>query len=474
MTTTKLLLIFTSLLWSGVLHAQNKDSLIHLSENFLAHTKAKSDLFEKRIQHKSDAIIARMLKQEEKVYRKLQKKDSTKAKQLLANSKAEYQKLKEKIANPMKGKRGEYISKIDTLKTTLNFLGKQQQLTASGNFFLPEDISKTITAVNNLDDKLKQAEQIKSFIKQRRKFLGGKLGSLGMMKEIKKLSKQGYYYGAQIEEYKKQITKPDKIEQRALQALNQLPVFRKFMRENSQLASMFRLPGTGEQDPVNAVSLQGLQTRAMIDQQIQQQVGADGRQALQQNVQQAQSQLSQLKDKVNALGGGSSTSLEQPDFKPNSQRANRFLNRLEYGVNIQSQPSTRFLPTSSELGLSIGYKLNDKSIVGVGASYRWGWGRDIQHIKISHEGFGLRSFIDTKLKGSFYLSGGYEINYYAALGRMDELKDLKSWKQSGLIGVSKKYKLVKKGGNMQILWIFLSKRQEPGTQAIVFRIGAGL
>ena len=35
---------------------------------------------------------------------------------------------------------------------------------------------------------------------------------------------------------------PKKIEQKALSILNKLPAFQKFMKQNSQLASLFRIP----------------------------------------------------------------------------------------------------------------------------------------------------------------------------------------------------------------------------------------
>jgi len=84
---------------------------------------------------------------------------------------------------------------------------------------------------------------------------------------------------------------------------------------------------------------------------------------------------------------------------------------------------------------------------------------------------GLRSFVDVKLKGSFWMSGGYEQNYQQAFGKIDILKDISHWQQSGLIGITKKYKIGKKTSNMQLLWDFLSYQQIPKTPAIKFRVG---
>jgi hypothetical protein len=141
---------------------------------------------------------------------------------------------------------------------------------------------------------------------------------------------------------------------------------------------------------------------------------------------------------------------------------------------MQSQKSRNYFPVTSDLGLSLGYKLNDKSIIGIGAGYKLGWGRDIRHINITHQGVGLRSFLDWKIKGSFWLSGGYEMNYRSEFRSIEELKGLSAWQQSGLIGVSKvismKTKFFKKT-KMQLMWDFLSYQQKPQTSAILFRIG---
>ncbi|MDB5223397.1 MAG: hypothetical protein JWN83_2064, partial [Chitinophagaceae bacterium] len=129
-------------------------------------------------------------------------------------------------------------------------------------------------------------------------------------------------------------------------------------------------------------------------------------------------------------------------------------------------------PATTDIGLSVGYKLNDKSTLGIGASYKVGLGKGWNNIRISSEGIGLRSFVDYKIKNSFFLSGGYEQNYKSAFNSVEQLKNYNAWQTSGLIGVSKKYKISKKfKGNMQLLWDFLSYNQIPRTQPIVYRLG---
>jgi hypothetical protein len=121
--------------------------------------------------------------------------------------------------------------------------------------------------------------------------------------------------------------------------------------------------------------------------------------------------------------------------------------------------------------------MNDKSIIGIGAAYKLGWGHNFRSIRLTQEGAGLRSFVDWKIKGSFWISGGYEMNYKTAFNSIDQLKTLNAWQQSGLLGVSKKVSLKTKffkNTKLQLLWDFLSYRQVPRTQPIVFRVGYSL
>jgi hypothetical protein len=84
----------------------------------------------------------------------------------------------------------------------------------------------------------------------------------------------------------------------------------------------------------------------------------------------------------------------------------------------------------------------------------------------------LEAYIDWKLKGSFWISGGYEQNYKTQITSIDQLYDISAWQQSGLIGISKvvsvKSKMFKKT-KIQLLWDFLSYQQIPRTHPITIQ-----
>src|SRR5262249_6706267 len=159
-----------------------------------------------------------------------------------------------------------------------------------------------------------------------------------------------------------------------------------------------------------------------------------------------------------SLGAGNGD-VEMPDFKPNDQRSKTFLKRLEYGANFQTTRNNYMFPTVTDFGASVGYKLGHGNIVGVGASYKLGWGNGIQHVHFSNGGVGLRSFLQVKLKGTFSASGGFEYNYTTPFTAFQQLRQLEYWTKSGLVGVTKTVSMkssVFKKTTLSLLWDFLS------------------
>ena len=440
---------------------------------------AKADELNKKLDKKSQQALQQLQKQEAKMKRKLMKIDSLAANNVFDNADKQYKDLAQRLNG---SKTGQYIPKLDTLVTSLKFFEENPQL-LSQTKEVKEKVKDALGKVNGLKDQFNKAEDIKKFLKERKQYLKEQLSKFGFAKELKKINKEVYYYAQQVNEYKEILKDSRKTERKAIELLSKTKLFKDFMRKNSELASLFRLPGDPN-DPSSQASLAGLQTRAQVNGLIQQQIAAGGtgaQQQFSQNLQAAQSQLNELKNKINQFGGSSSDAT-MPDFKPNNQKTKSFLQRLEYGTNIQTQKATYFFPVTSDIALSVGYKLSDKSIIGIGASYKMGWGRGWNDMRVSHQGVAFRTYADVKLKGSFWLSGGYEQNYKPDLQNVSipspptggGSRMGAAWQQSWLIGISKvvslKTKFFKKT-KLQLLWDFLSAEQVPRTQPIVFRIG---
>src|SRR5258706_8966895 len=448
---------------------------IQLPSKYLNQISSKATELEQKLDDKTDKILVRMMKQEQKMKQKLMKIDSVKAKDVFGNVEQKYQALTQQLATKLGGK--PYIPSLDTLSTSLKFLQQNPQLVSKIRE-QEQKVNDAMGKVSGLEDKFQKAEELKRFLKERKQFLKDRLSEFGFARQLKKLNKKIYYYSEQLNEYKTMLNDHKKAERKAIELLSKTKIFKEFMRKNSMLATLFRLPGN-PQDPLNQANLAGLQTRAQVNNLIQQQIAGGGPNAMrqfQQNMQAAQSQISQLKNKITE-SGGSSDDIMPDGFKPNNKKTKSLLKRFEYGTNIQSQKPNGYFPVTSDIGLSIGYKLNNKSIIGIGASYKLGWGQNIRHIDITSQGGGLRGFIDLHLKGSIWISGGYEMNYQSEFNRIAQLRNLNAWQQSGLFGLSKvlsvKSKLFKKT-KLQLLWDFLSYQQIPRSRPVIFRVGYNL
>jgi hypothetical protein len=337
---------------------------------------------------------------------------------------------------------------------------------------IEDKLSNTSAQIDALENKLQKAEEIKKYLRERKEFLKQQVEKFGMLKQLRKIEKTTYYYGEYVKEYKGLLNDRKKAEQKAMSLLYATPMFKEFVSKNSMFASLFRLPIGNDELAVSSQNIAGIQTRMSVQQVMQDRIATASLNAvakIRQQVQNAQAELGKLKDNIAKYG---SADAETPHFKPNSQKTKSLLKRLEYGTNVQFVKSNKFFPNSSDIALSVGYKLNDKSAIGIGASYRLGLGTGWDNIKLTSQGLGLRSYVDWKLKGQFYISGGYEQNYNAEIKSIKQLNDYSAWASSGLVGISRKYQMNKKlKGQVQLLYDFLSNQHLPKTQPFIFRLG---
>ncbi|TAM94752.1 MAG: hypothetical protein EPN39_16790 [Chitinophagaceae bacterium] len=478
------------------------DELQQLPSRYFAKVSSKADLFNRRMTKRTEKSLRRLQKQEEKINRKLSKIDSVAAKGLaLGNSIDSISHLQELVRNKVtkitsRIPSGKYIPYLDSLQTSLNFLSKYQAdlskaggvekglsgslntlRQAQGDLMKAQGSLRQAQAdVQQLEGKLNQVQDVQQYIQQRQQLLTQALSKYGGLfsKNIGSISKECYYYKTTIENYKELWQHPDQVEAKAMELLNKMPAFTKFMQEHSMIAGLFRIPsGYG-----SAGSVAGLQTRSMVEQELQQriqQAGPNGMQQIQQQMQQAQQQLQQLQNKL--PGGGSSASM--PDFKPNDLKSKTLFQRLDYGTNLQFEKATGWYPTTSDIAAQIGYKFSKNGSAGIGASFKLGWG-NIHKIHFTAQGLGVRSYLDYKLKGTFYLNGGFEMMYNTTIPDIPALKNWNGWTRSALLGIERKYKISSpfggnKGGfkgDLMLLFNFLYKQQVPPVRSpLVFRMG---
>ena len=441
------------------------DSLVAVPGKLISKINSKAATTSNRIDRQTEKYLRRLEKQELKLKRKLAKLDSSKAAQLFAGTKERYQALRDKLKQKSTGAaKGVYVPNLDSMGISLDFLTQNSNLLKGKN----EEIKRVTETFKTMQGKLANTDDIRQYIKDRKQLLKQALNENGLGKHLKKFSKEGYYYARQMQEYKEAWKDPAKMERKLLELLNKIPIFKKFAEQNSQLAGLFNLPA----GYATAQNTAGLQTRASVNSLVRTQIAAAGpnaMQAVQQNLQQAQEQLSKLKDKINKLGGGGS-SVDIPDFVPNSQRTKSFWQRLQFNTDLQTNRGSRFLPNTADVAAGLAFKIDDKKQIGSQLVYKAGLGNGLNHIKLTHQGIGYRFYADLKLKKSFWISGGYENNYMSAFKNITELKAGSYWQESALAGLSKKWKIKKKSGEMKILYDFLWNKK-PGGQRVVWRTG---
>lgn len=433
---------------------------------------------QQRIRQQTEKILLRMQKKEAALQQQLQPKDSLKARVLFTRAQATYQQWLTRLQTPVNTSSTadplrEYIPGVDSMQTALRFLGqshlspaKLQQVQAAGS------------QLQQLQGTLQQATDIRQFIGEREQQLKTQLSGSGFTKQLLGINKESYYYQQQLAGYKDLLNNRDRLKEQVLSQLSQQRAFQDFMQQHSYLSRLFGHPATVA-SPTGTPPA-GLQTKAQLQQLIGQHTGVSitgsgggSQQFMQQQLQQAQQQLSQLQDKVTQLASKvGSPDLTLPDFSPNEQKTRSFLNRLEFGFTIQSQAGNYWLPGSSTLALSVGYRLNDRSAVGIGGSYIMGLGSGLDHIALSNLGIGMRSYLEEKLKGSIWLTGEIDYNYMQAFQKWSQVDHLDVWQQGALIGLSKKYRLTgRKTGTLQVLYDALYRQHIPATQPILFRTG---
>lgn len=475
--------------------AKGADSLFlpgELPKRLCEKISSKQQKINQRINRRTSRIINRFSATEKEVYDKLFLIDSNKARELFTGVFNKYDAIKTKLLSPASipgdGKAAPYIPGLDSLTTMLHFL---QPLTANS-----ESLQKALDQAGTLKSQLGRGEAIKSFLAGRQDALKQMSTTFtGLPKEYidkytSRYAKEFGYYKAQLEEWKEEIKDPAKAEKLALQVLNKLPAFRKFMQENSELAGLF---GAAASTPGAAP---GLQTRQGLMQELQQRFGstANPQQMVQQQMQAAQGELNKLKAKAEGLrsgevGNGNATMPGEGEV--NTQKTKPFLKRLQFGWNLQTggKPVANIgsYPSVNDLAVSAGYKVNDRFIAGVEVAYKFGLGKSWKNFTYTHEGIGLRSFFDYKLSalqkgnkvlfGNWWISGGYEMNYWSAFKRTTQINGINTWQRSCLLGVNKKMSLnnkYHKQVSFRFLWDFLSYQQIPRSKPFVFRIGYNL
>ena len=453
------------------IQAQSDSSLLNdkISSRYIKTLDKKLNKYYSRLYHKSIRTLEHLSDYENRLHSILLKSNPELAKKLFSSDQETFASLLLKIRSKAdfgKNLNLDFNEFEDKLKTNLQFLASEK---VNQNLKVPKSILDGKETLSKVDYEIENGNKIRELIKVRRKQLIEHTEDLLVKKYLCEINKEAFYYNSTLKNYQDLFSDENKVEKLAFDVLKKSKLFNEFFKQNSQLASLFRVPSN-----FGSVSTVGYQTRLSVNEILQERVLAGGMNAnnqISQNISLAQSKVKDIKEKLLKWGGNSDVDI--PNFKPNNQKTKTFLQRIEVGIDVQSQKINSVSSKINDIGISIGYLINDKITVGVGSSYKMTLGA-FQHLKLSNQGVSLRSFMDLIVKKQFFISGGIELNHLSEFQSMSQFRFNKFWVYSGLLGLEKQTVFSTKflkGTNVKLLYDFLAKTHNPSTPSFVFRVG---
>lgn len=446
------------------------DSLFSLIESnqtkYLNVVNRKLDIFQSRVLSLNRKSYTRLARWEAKLRRQIEKINPALASKLFNDNRFNFSKL-ESIQRSgeqaLLNYRARYDQYRDKVSINVKYLSQKNQEVSNELYKRTKELDDE---VRKLDSLMSVTEGLEEKIKQRRtELLSSLQQALTSNRYSRKISREAYYYSEKLRNYKEIFSDPHDVEIKLLSVIQQIPGFSQFAANNSFISGMF--PGLTTSS--TSTIIEGLQTKQQIDGLLANASkigGSQVSQAISQHVGEAKAKLSGIKDRISQQG---SASVELPDFKPNSQKSRTLAQRIEYGFNIQFSKANRLVPHGANIGLEAGYKLNNRSIIGVGIATRVGISTNPK-VSFNNNGISLRSFLDWRLKRQFFITGGLERHFfrYSESGSNFREADM-----SHLVGISKKIsfsgKLVK-GLKVQLLYDLTHQGNVLQSQPIIFRI----
>ena len=448
------------------------DKIINAPDKLITGLNNRVNRVQQELWQQTNRYLNKLKCQEQKLKKKLARKNPALADSVFGHSQEYFTGLQKQLQTPVDGNQlltNVYSNRLDSLTTALQFMEKARVIpnNASGQ----QQAQALLSKYNELQGSLNQTEKIKKLLNERQHQLQQQL-QLQNVPGFNKWQQEYYYYTAQVKSIKQAWENPSQLEQRLTSYLCKLPQFKQFFAQHSQLAQVFQLPGNTATLPVNTT----LQTRSVLNQVIPAGSVLNGniQGQLQNNLPVSTDQLNSLQQIIPRFPTGYINNAAMPDFKPNQQRIKSFFKRLEFGTTLQTSKAGYFFPATTDVGLTLGYRLNDKSTIGLGSGGKIGWGKGWQAIRITGEGISLRSFADIKLKGSIWITGGFEYHYQQAFYEVRSLHNVSNWKQEALLGISKIISIKSnafKKYRIQLLYDFLHNQQLPVTEPVKFRMG---
>lgn len=454
----RILLIFVFAFATQRCYSQDSVNIPSILKSYFSGIESKASKYSKRVDHTTIKTLRKLARLETRIYRLLKISNPTAFQKLTSPGTVSFHDLYNQYGRESQQIRSSYDGYRDRVSTSLKYIRTISDSSEA------ERANTTLDKLDELNGKVSEAESLERLIRERKSALVSEaLRVAGSKKYLHKINKEAFYYAETLANYKSIFSEPGKAEALVTKLLGNIPEFHAFSARNSSLAGFFPQNGA-------ASAATGLQTRLQVNDILTERLSDQGSalQIVQAGIVAANSELLKLKAGFSGLSNNGEGEL--PSFKPNPQKSKTFGQRLVYETTLQFGKRRNFLPGSADLGIGIGYKFSRLGEAGLGFTYKAGLSFN-RKVLLTHEGVGWRTYIDWKIRGGFYASGGYEANHFKAFRRFS---DLDEWQRSGLVGLSKKIPFSKgviKGLNLRLYYDLLHNSHTPVSEAFIFRIG---
>ena len=280
------------------------------------------------------------------------------------------------------------------------------------------------------------------------------------LKDLKPLQKDVDFLKQEFAQYKSYF---EDWEKHLVQQVENIEEIKQVGAEVQKMKAYTPLP------PDYRQNIDQLQSNDFVQKQLKQkaeELQQEGEELLQEKFNQAVAKVNTAKKEFPIL-----QSVENAPKRFNPYKGMPTLERLKFGFNLQYN---REKPWSIDYALNLAYPLNKRMRIGAEGAGRIFFEKPAVN-ETKKDLFSVRNFFRYEVIKSFFLQVNYEINQLIVTPPNDA-PTYKDWKQTGLIGVGKSFK-ISKGLRMSTIMFydfFYNENTSPYSQAFVFRVGMEL
>ena len=389
------------------------------ARRYFDHKSKSWDRYQERSARTTKRFLKKLQKQEDRIIKRLKATDSARYGQLSGMRSISADSLQRQLADSSftrKVARGKsYTNRgIDSLRKLSTFAERY----GAGQ---GEELEK----LEGLQGRQAIEQYSQKVLQERSKALQKLLAGTPMADQAQKLVNINGQYRQQLNYWKQLQEEPDAVEEQAMEYLRGIEGFEEHINGTNNTNGA--LSGRSAEE----LQQMGYQTKAAVNQQLQQQFGGQLEQVQQKAVEQLQQyseklggkSISKIKEAKNTLKEGRSqiketqnslqqgrTQLTKPEGFKNPMRGVPFWQRWEWQYNFQTQRASADgnRPVMLQTGLNATYKQTEIWSIGIGMDGSIGLGQGWKQLQLSYEGLTGRVFLDYKLLWGISVQGGYE------------------------------------------------------------------